>query len=178
VLPEKNSSDIFEMSDEYLAPSPTKQKITIGILLLIAVFHLLIPFRHHLIPGNVAWTEEGHRYSWRMMLRGKISSGYLLIKDVETGKETKDYGTKHLTKRQVRKMRTNPELILQYAHFLRDKAQEEGREIEIYAHIKAGLNGRKKQLYTDSTVDLAKEKYPFFGHAKWVLPLESSSSSR
>ena len=162
----------FSLHDEYTPPSPKKQKITIAMLTLVVAFHLLMPFRHHLIPGNVAWTEEGHRYSWRMMLRGKTSSGYLLIKDIKTGKETKEYGTKHLTKRQRRKMRTNPELILQYAHFLRDKAKEEGREIEIYAHIKAGLNGRKRQAYTDSTVNLAKEEYPFFGHAAWILPLE------
>ncbi len=165
------SSDVSKTSGEYVAPSSAKQKITIGILALVVAFHLLMPFRHHLIPGNVAWTEEGHRYSWRMMLRGKTSSGYLLIKDVETGKETKDYGSKYLTRRQRRKMRTNPELILQYAHFLRDKAREEGRKIEIYAHIKAGLNGRKKQPYIDSTVDLAKEEYPFFGHAEWILPM-------
>ncbi len=161
----------FSLRDEYVPPSPAKRKITIAVLALVVAFHLLIPFRHHLIPGNVAWTEEGHRYSWRMMLRGKTSSGYLLIKDVETGKETKEYGTKDLTKRQRRKMRTNPELILQYAHFLRDKAKEEGQEIEIYAHIKAGLNGRKRQAYTDSTVNLAEEKYPFFGHAEWILPM-------
>jgi len=174
----ENSSYISKMQGEfspqnnYVQPSPPRQKITVGILVFIAAFHLLMPLRHHLIPGNVAWTEEGHRYSWRMMLRSKMGSGYFIIKDVETSKETRDYGTKHLTKRQRRKMRTNPELILQYAHFVRDRARGEGREIEIYAHIKAGLNGRKQQPYTDSTVDLAEEKYPFFGHAEWILPFE------
>jgi len=177
-LNQTQSPDIFKMSNESVLPSPAKQKITIVIFILIATFHLLMPFRHHLIPGNVAWTEEGHRYSWRMMLRGKTSSGYLLIKDVETGKETKDYGTKYLTNRQRRKMRTNPELILQYAHFVRDKARADGQKVEIYAHFKAGLNGRKRQPLTDSKVNLAKEKYPFFGHAEWVLPLGNSGSSQ
>jgi vitamin K-dependent gamma-carboxylase len=38
-------------------------------------FHFLWPLRHTLIPGDANWTEEGHRFSWRMMLRSK--EGYL-----------------------------------------------------------------------------------------------------
>ncbi len=34
---------------------------------------LLAPLRHFAIPGHVAWTEEGHLFSWRMKLRDKRS---------------------------------------------------------------------------------------------------------
>jgi vitamin K-dependent gamma-carboxylase len=34
-------------------------------------FHLLVPLRHLGIDGNAEWTEEGHRFSWRMMLHRK-----------------------------------------------------------------------------------------------------------
>ncbi len=163
------------LPDSYAVPSSATQLMTTLILVAVCLFHLLIPFRHHLIPGHVAWTEEGHRYSWRMMLRGKTTSGYFVVKDHTTGEETKEYGTKHLTKRQRRKMRSNPELILQYAHYLRDIHRKEGKDVAIYAHIKAGLNGRKRQTYIDPTVDLAKEEYPFFGHAEWIMPFELAS---
>lgn len=166
-----NTSDTF-FFDNYKMPTPAIRRMTTGILIAVCLFHLLIPFRHHLISKHVAWTEEGHRYSWRMMLRGKTSSGYFMIKNNTTGKEIKEYGTKHLTSRQRRKMRSNPELVLQYAHYLRDTYNEKGQDVEIYAHIRAGLNGRRKQDYIDSTVDLAKEEYPFFGHAKWIIPIK------
>ncbi len=32
---------------------------------------LLLPLRHFAYPGNVDWTEEGTRFSWRMKLRDK-----------------------------------------------------------------------------------------------------------
>jgi hypothetical protein len=35
------------------------------------VVQALVPLRHWLYPGPVDWTEEGHYFSWRMMLRDK-----------------------------------------------------------------------------------------------------------
>ncbi|GIW80128.1 MAG: hypothetical protein KatS3mg105_1935 [Gemmatales bacterium] len=35
------------------------------------VAHFLLPLRHYAIPGDANWTEEGHKFSWRMMLRSK-----------------------------------------------------------------------------------------------------------
>ena len=32
---------------------------------------LLVPLRHFFYPGNVSWTEEGHRFAWHMKLRSK-----------------------------------------------------------------------------------------------------------
>ena len=29
---------------------------------------LAFPFRYLLYPGNIFWTEEGYRFSWRVML--------------------------------------------------------------------------------------------------------------
>ena len=44
------------------------------ILMFAGAYLLLqaiVPFRHLLYPGDVNWTEEGHRFSWHMMLREK-----------------------------------------------------------------------------------------------------------
>ena len=40
------------------------QKSTISLLGIYVVLQLLIPLRHHLIEGNVHWTEEGIVFSW------------------------------------------------------------------------------------------------------------------
>ncbi len=160
-----------EFYDNYQIPPVRQQKWVNGFFIVFIIYHLLMPFRHHLIPQHVAWTEEGHKYSWRMMLRGKSGHGYLLIKDKETGQEWKDFGN-DLTKRQKRKMRVHPELVLQYAHYLKKVYQKKGHDVAIYAYLRVGLNGRKKQNFIDSTVDLTKETYPFFGHAHWISPIE------
>ena len=35
------------------------------------LLQLILPLRHHIIKDDVLWTEEGHRLSWRMMLRSR-----------------------------------------------------------------------------------------------------------
>jgi hypothetical protein len=41
-------------------------------------FQTLVPFRHLLYPGNVSWTEEGHRFAWHMKLRSKVADRFEL----------------------------------------------------------------------------------------------------
>lgn len=41
-----------------------KQKV----VFVFVVFQVLMPLRHHLLPGDVNWDFRGHRFSWRMML--------------------------------------------------------------------------------------------------------------
>lgn len=83
-------------------------------VLCYCVAQLTIPLRHWLYPGDVSWTEEGHRFSWRMMLRSKVgSASFRLVHGVDTA--TVDPSL-HLTQRQVRAMSTRPDMIL---HVLR-----------------------------------------------------------
>jgi hypothetical protein len=53
---------------------------------------LLIPLRHHLYPGDVAWTEEGHRFSWRMKLRDKHGTTEIYLQPA--GKGVRGWRTK------------------------------------------------------------------------------------
>ena len=85
--------------------------------------------------------------------------------NLEKGKKRvklKDY----LSKKRLRKMRTHPDMILQFAHFLRDKYEEEGvANVEIYADIKAKLNGRVYQDFIDKEANLAEIEWSFFEHS-------------
>lgn len=147
-------------------------KISTSIIILTMI---LIPLRHHLFEGNVAWTEEGHRYSWRMMLRQKQAYGDFVVKNLNTNTIEKVKPSDYLTKRQTRKLYTHPDMILQFAHFLRDKYETEYKaEVAIFANIRSKLNGRKYQVYVDPNIDLAKEEWHFFKHAAWIVPLENA----
>ncbi len=159
--------------DKVVTYGDGEKKLFLGGLGILCFLMLTIPFRHHFYQGNVAWTEEGHRYSWRMMLRSKVGKGYFNIKFPDQSRMQKVDGRHSLTKRQRRKMLTHPDMILQYAHFLRDSLAEVGHpDIEIYANIQVRLNNRKYQQYIDEKVDLAKVEWEMFGHSEWIVPLD------
>ncbi|HMQ50234.1 MAG TPA: HTTM domain-containing protein [Saprospiraceae bacterium] len=144
--------------------------IAVGVGLLMAV-HLLIPLRHHLFPGDVTWTEEGHRYSWRMMLRHKSGHGHFMVVDKASGEATKVRPIKYLdSSKQLRKIFTHPDMILQFAHYLHDIYQAEGKDVAVYAEVDARLNYGIESPYIDPEVDLTQVKWAFFKTSPWILP--------
>lgn len=144
-------------------------------LLIAMLFHLLAPLRHHLFPGDVAWTEEGHRYSWRMMLRSKQGYGTFIIRDKDTGAEEKVDPVDWLDKKQYRKLYTHPDMILQFAHHLRDTYRQQGKAVEVFADIRMQLNFREYHTFIDPATDLAQEEWHFFRHSGWIFPEKTSS---
>jgi hypothetical protein len=153
-------------------PNYPKQAVKFALALLVA-FHLLMPLRHWLFPGDVAWTEEGHRFSWRMMLRTKSGYGHFVVKDLETGEETKVKVTDYLTDRQREKLFTHPDMVLQFAHYLRDLWHRRGvEEVAVFAHVRANLNGSKTQPFIDAAVDLARVDWTPLKTSSWIIALE------
>ena len=164
------------MSAPIWQADPRYRPYIIVVLVLIALFHVLVPLRHHLFEGDVAWTEEGHRYSWRMMLRSKSGNGKFivetprLINDSIQWKRETVYPRRELTKKQNRKLYTHPDMILQYAHHLRDRYLDEGYDsVRVYAKVRMRLNFREYHPYVDPEVDLAKEEWNLFGANDWIL---------
>ena len=141
---------------------------TVGVLLFVV--HCYLPLRHHLFASDVAWSEEGHRYSWRMMLRSKQGNGHFVVVDRATGAEQIVYPNRDLQPRQYRKMVTHPDMILQYAHHLRDEAAREGRDVAVYGRFRVRLNGRVRHTYIDPNTDLARTRWNWWGAKPWVLP--------
>ncbi|TXB61743.1 HTTM domain-containing protein [Phaeodactylibacter luteus] len=135
----------------------------------IALAHLALPLRHHLLPGDVAWTEEGHRYAWRMMLRSKTGAGHFEVVLPDGGKE-KVRPADYLSHRQERKLYTHPDMILQFAHFLRDEYAAQGDTVAVYAHINCRLNYRPHCPYIDPEADLASATWSFWAPSPWILP--------
>jgi hypothetical protein len=136
------------------------------------VVMLLLPVRHHLYPGTVAWSEEGHYFSWRMKLRHKEGRVEFVVTDPSTGHTWTVDPSVQLTERQVRKMTGRPDLMLQYAHYLRDGyAREHGIEPEVRVNAFAGLNYRPYQRFIDPDVDLAKEEISLMPYT-WIVPFE------
>ena len=151
------------------------------VLVLIAIYftiQLLIPLRHWLIPGNVAWTYEGHLFSWRMKLLNRDARARFFVTDPNNGVTREVDPLNYLRPAQAEKMAARPDMILQFAHFLARREPRSGaRPLQVRAEVLLALNGREAAPLVDPKVDLAAEQ-PTLGHANWILPMPESTSSR
>ena len=150
----------------------TRSQSAVGILMACYLaFQILMPLRHLAYPGNVDWTEEGHRFSWHMKLRSKDAEVMFYITDLRNGHIMEVYPGEYLNERQAGKMSTRPDMILQFAHYLAKQLKHQDfEEVEVRAHVMASLNGRKPQLLVDPKVDLSRVPRSL-APASWILPL-------
>jgi Vitamin K-dependent gamma-carboxylase len=147
------------------------QKPIFFILIVFFIFQLLVPMRFLLYPGRLMWTEEGYRFSWRVMLMEKGGAIFFHIKNPETGKRFEVDNSEFLTPYQERMMETQPDMMLQYAHILKEFYSGKGiRNPVVTAESYVGLNGRGSRLFIDSSVNLAAQRETLFGHKTWILP--------
>ena len=71
-------------------------------------------------------------------------------------------------------MSTQPDLILQFAHFLDAEYQRKGiKNPEVYADVYATLNGSGSRPFIDPTVDLSAVE-DGFGRKHFILPFEQA----
>ncbi|MVM31257.1 HTTM domain-containing protein [Spirosoma sp. HMF4905] len=147
-----------------------QQKLIWAVLGLHFTIQLLLPFRLLLYPGKLYWTEEGYRFSWRVMLMEKGGTAFFYVKDPTTGRQTEVVNAQYLTSLQENMMATQPDMILQYAHFLAREYEQKGIKNPIVtAESYVTLNGSGSRLYIDSTINLANEEETF-DHKRWILP--------
>ena len=150
--------------------SKKNNKIIIGIVSIFLIFQLLLPWRYLLYPGELFWTEEGYRFSWRVMLMEKAGYTSFKVVDGKTGKYFYVDNTDFLTSFQEKQMSFQPDFILEYAHYLGDHFKKDGhKNIEIYVESFVALNGRLSQAYINPKVDLYKQRESF-KHKDWILP--------
>ena len=135
-------------------------------------FQVLYPLRHFLYPGKVSWTEEGHRFAWQMKLRDKKGFADFTILDPATNESWYVEPEPYLTRKQARKMPTQPDMILQFAHYLESKWKQEYdlKEVEIRVNNYVSLNGREPAPMVNPSIDLTKIERNL-KHADWILPL-------
>ncbi|WP_422091830.1 HTTM domain-containing protein [Tenacibaculum ovolyticum] len=141
--------------------------VIVGVFLII---QLLMPWRYLLYPGELFWTEEGYRFSWRVMLMEKAGYASFKIVDGKTGEFFYVDNTDFLTTYQEKQMSFQPDFILEYAHYLGDHFKNDGhKNIEVYVESFVALNGRLSESYINSNIDLYQQKEGF-KHKKWILP--------
>jgi hypothetical protein len=155
--------------------SPFKTLFVYAVLILHFIIQLVMPFRFLLYPGKLYWTEEGYRFSWRVMLMEKGGTIFFHVKDPATGKKAAIINSQYLNDFQERQMATQPDMILQFAHFLAAEYQKKGIKAPIVtADSYVTLNGSGSRLYIDSTVNLATQQENM-AHKKWIRPFNNNN---
>lgn len=134
------------------------------------IVQTVVPLRHWFIPGDVAWNEAGHRFSWRMKLRDKRGTAQFYVVVNDNPSVLAD-PKQHLNSRQIRKMNCVPDLLWQYAQFLEgEHSRQPGDEVEVYVDARCSLNTREPASLINRLVDLTSidRTEPV---ENWVLPL-------
>ena len=147
-----------------------KQAWVLGGFVLVQA---LLPVRYLLYPGRVNWREEGFRFAWRVMLIEKTGQVEFEVVTGADKHRSRVFPRKELTRLQYQMMSTQPDMIHQYAQEIAARLRNNGhRQIRVYAHAWASLNGRPSQRFIDPGVDLAAEPRGW-GAKAWILPLEN-----
>ncbi len=158
----------------YIDPkNPNLKNWIITGWIIYFIFQIGLPIRHHFFKDDVLWTEEGHRLSWRMMLRSR--NGVITFKTInkETKEEKQVNLYEHLTKKQHRRIGAYPDFIWQFAQYLKKEALKNNQNISVFVQSSVSVNGKPLKPFIDPNVDLANEKWYHFKHHNWILPSDN-----
>ena len=156
-----------KLEDENLSQNLYGKRIVYFLMIPYLIIQIALPLRHHFIEGDVLWTEEGHRLSWRMMLRERNGYITIQIKDLKTGSVSIYNYRKNLTNKQAQNLATKPDFIWQYCQ--RIKEEYKGKPIAIYIDCKNSINRKEYKSLIDPNYDMAKAEWNYFAHNEWIL---------
>jgi hypothetical protein len=149
-----------------------RKRVTTVFIVGFFAIQAVLPFRYALYPGELFWNEEGYRFSWRVMLMEKAGYTSFRIVDAKSNRSWEAKNYEHLTPNQEKMMSTQPDMILEYAHYLEEKAKEQGAESpEVYVDAFVSLNGQASRRFVNPEINLAA-KSNSLKHKDWILPFE------
>jgi hypothetical protein len=144
-------------------------KPALAVLVFFFCLQLVLPFRYLFYKGDLFWTELGYRFSWRVMLMEKAGSAFFQVKDKRTGRSSEVDNKDYLTYMQEKMMSTQPDMMVDYAKFLRSEYTAKGYqdpEVNVLSYVT--VNGSGSREFIDPSVDLAAEENSLFDEKVWV----------
>jgi len=160
---------LYDKNEIILPQRKNYYYVLIGVYFTLQI---LLPLRHWFIKDNVLWTEEGHRLSWRMMLRSKSGYQIFTVVDKATNKKEKIKLTNYLTQKQIAAMSTKPDMIWQFAQHLKKEYAKKEQNIAVYVKGNVNVNGKTFHPLVNDTIDIASIKWSPFKHSEWLLSYE------
>lgn len=169
----KIGKEKFDTGKVWNVQNSSWAKLRNGVLITFFALQILVPFRFLMYPGDLFWTEQGYRFSWRVMLMEKAGYANFKVLDSKSGKRFYVDNLDFLTVQQEKMMSTQPDMILQYAHFLGDHFRSQGHQnLEIYVESFVALNGDKSRPFIDPERNLLEIEEGLLKHKDWILANE------
>ncbi|MFB6375578.1 MAG: HTTM domain-containing protein [Bradymonadaceae bacterium] len=167
-LPDRRSA-LDQASDASRTLSAGRRRwVTVGLAAWFAL-QLALPLRPLVYPGDVHWTQEGFRFSWRVKLVERGGSLTYRVRDPESGESWVVHPSRYLTRRQTELASSDPSKILQLAHAIAADFRTRGHpDVAVYADVRVSLNGRPSRRLIDPTVDLADQRRSLWPKS-WIL---------
>ena len=157
---------------------PNYKGALIAVFGIYFAFQIGLPLRHWFFKDDVLWTEEGHRLSWRMMLRSKSGSLTVWVKNKADGERERYNYSELLGAKQQGSVTTKPDIMWQLAQKIKEIEAKKGRDVAVYMESSVRVNGGKFHPFTDPTVDLAAQEWHPFKHSEWILPSPKDYSKK
>ena len=165
-----NHNKIYK--EKILEKKPFINQLSLFFVCVFLFIQVIFPLRNKFYPGELLWTEQGYRFSWRVMLVEKTGYTTLKVVDQTNGKHILIDNADYLTEFQEKQMSFQSDFILEYAHYIGDIYQKKGfKDIAVYAESYVTINGRPSQLYIDPTVNLYKQNRSL-KNKEWIMPFK------
>jgi vitamin K-dependent gamma-carboxylase len=148
---------------------PKRNTVIVSVLIIYFSIQIVLPLRHWVIKDDVLWTEEGHRMSWRMMLRSRGGIAKYKVIDKSNNTEIPIHLNNYLSKKQLRVVSVRPDVIWQFAQYLKRNFKAKGKNVEVYVDCSVSVNGKPLKRLINPKVDLAAVKWNAFKHSEWIL---------
>lgn len=170
--PEKIRQLFFKKKPELdLEKEPVYESKSVLLYFFLPYFiiQIILPVRHWFIKGDVLWTEEGHRLSWRMMLRSR--SGYTNFRIYNKKTNQRIFYDFHaeLTPKQLNMISEKPDAIWQLAQRIKKEYAQKGIDVSIFADSNVSINRKPYLKLINPDVDLAQAEWNYFFHNDWIL---------
>ena len=180
-LGEKNTSILIKNKEDN--HENKVDKLIKAVLISFFILQLLIPFRYLLYPGKLFWTEQGYRFSWRVMLIEKAGYVQFYIHEPKMDRKMLIETRNYLTPQQEKMMSTQPDMILQFAHYISSEFKDStiletngeiiklGNKPKITAEVKVSLFNKGSKDFINQNTNLSMENRGFM-NKEWILPYE------
>jgi hypothetical protein len=144
-------------------------KLITPVFVLFFVIQIALPFRYLLYNGDLFWTEQGYRFSWRVMLMEKAGTAFFFVKDNKSGREIEIDNKQYLSYMQEKMMATQPDMMIDYAKFIKKEFEKKGmRDFKVRALSYVTVNGSGSKEFIDPAIDLSTQSNSFFQNKDWV----------